>query len=513
MDWTPYRRLSLQLRVRLRRFRLHFRRNARRNTVLLLIATYILFHLIARAGRLHNSVDKRWQHLQEFVKPGILGAPPDVELNNKDSVRVQLCDTEDRLCSFWTSGQVWKSLELNRDEAWLSPGWIKVPIGVQATLMMENGQQQILRYGRHKCDGTSLNCEGINSMVVEASILSAIDAISIACKGEEWMKEPAIMHTIYAKKVFSKKDVTMIAQFSISRLDRFERAKAVWRGPSSVVIFLATYTDIVELKKYFDRPGKLALYNSITITLVKPNYSLGTHSRYPINHLRNIGIQATMTDYIYVIDADFVPTSKLYDFASTQLISLLEKATHPTAYVVPCLAIKEEYRGKFPDTIKELQPLMKSGIAYITDPRSGHGPTYTQLFMNSPVFKNPPAYEVCYESQWEPYYIVNRNYPHPYYDERFKNQGGDKQSHALMLNALGYRFLVLREHFMYHMDHATLKWTGDGLEQGKQKDFTYFENYSPEMQRIFGTNYRWPRGCTRPLVQSFKRDLQGIGTM
>lgn len=69
-----------------------------------------------------------------------------------------------------------------------------------------------------------------------ASILSAIDAISIACKGEEWVREPAIMHTIYAKKVFSKKDVTMIAQFSISRLDRFERAKAVWRGPSSVVM-------------------------------------------------------------------------------------------------------------------------------------------------------------------------------------------------------------------------------------------------------------------------------------
>ncbi|KAF9100846.1 hypothetical protein BGX29_006219 [Mortierella sp. GBA35] len=486
MDWTPYRRLRLQLRVRLRRFRLHFRRNSRRNTILLLIAIYLIFHFIARAGHLHNSVDKRWEHLQEFTKPGILGAPPDIEVNTKDSVRVQLCDIEDRLCSSWTTDRVWKAAELNRDESWLNPGWIKVPIGVQATLMMENGQPQILRYGRHMCGSTSLSCEGIKSMVVEASIMSAIDAISISCKSEQWITAPAIVHTVYAKKAFSKKDVTMIAQFSISRLDRFEKAKAVWRGPSSVVIFLATYTDIGELKKYFERPGKLALYNSITLTIVKPNYSLGTHSRYPINHLRNIGIQTTMTDYIYVIDADFVPTSKLYDFASTTLISLLEKATHPTAYVVPCMAIKEEYRGKFPDTIKELQPLMKSGIAYITDPRSGHGPTYTRLFMNTPVFSNPPAYE---------------------------NQGGDKQSHALLLNALGYRFLVLREHFMYHMDHATLKWTGDGLDQAKQKDYTYFANYSPELQKIFGANYRWPRGCTRPLVQSFKRDLQGIGTM
>jgi hypothetical protein len=66
--------------------------------------------------------------------------------------------------------------------------------------------------------------------------MSAIEAISLSCTGEEWVKAPAIMHTVYSKKAFSKKDVTMIAQFSISRLDRFERAKAVWRGPSSVVM-------------------------------------------------------------------------------------------------------------------------------------------------------------------------------------------------------------------------------------------------------------------------------------
>ncbi|KAF9133057.1 hypothetical protein BGW39_010747 [Mortierella sp. 14UC] len=507
-------RQQLQLNVRLRQFAFHFRKNACRNIALLLIAIYLVFYLIARAGHLSNSVEKRWEHLQQFVKPGILGAPSDVEFTSKDDIRVELCDIEDRLCSSWNADQVWRAAQLNRDESWLSPGWIKIPIGVQATLTMEDGRpQQVLRYGLHKCGSLSLQCEGITSMVVEASIMSAIDAISASCSSEQWIREPAIMHTISSKKAFSKKDVTMVAQFSISRLDRFEHAKGVWRGPSTVVIFLATYKDIVELKKYFERPGKLEMYSSITLTIVKPNYSLGTHSRYPINHLRNIGIQTAITDYIYVIDADFVPTSKLYDFASTTIVSTLEKSTYPTAYVVPCLAIKEEYSGKFPDTIKELQPLMKSGIAYITDPRAGHGPTYTQLFMNPAVFRDPPAYEVCYESLWEPYYIVNRHHLHPYYDERFKNQGGDKQSHALLMNAIGFRFLVVREHFMYHMDHAKLKWTGDGLDQVKQNDYTYFHDYTPDLGKIFGFNYRWPRGCTQPLVHSFKQDLQGMGTM
>ncbi|KAF9434437.1 hypothetical protein BGZ76_008017 [Entomortierella beljakovae] len=378
---------------------------------------------------------------------------------------------------------------------------------------MADGRRHTLRYGQHMCDDTSLSCHDIKTMIVEESILSVIDKIAEACTGDHWRTEPEIVHTIRPKKAISKNDITMVAQFSISRLNIFEKAQASWGGPSSVVIFLATNTDFKELKAYFERPGKLRLYEPITLTIVKPNFSKGTHTRYPINHLRNIGVQTAATDYIYVIDADFVPSSNLYKFAKSSLIPIFEKSNQPLAYVVPCVAMEADYKGKYPNTVKELQPLMKSGVASITDPRAGHGPTFTtQLFLNPPIFSGPPAYEVCYESQWEPYYIIRRDWT-PYYDERFKNQGGDKQSHALLMNALGFKFLVLRDHFMYHMNHPTLNWTGEGLDQDGQKDYTYFEDYSPSMERIFGKNYRWPRGCSRPLVQSFKHDLQGLGTM
>jgi len=277
--------------------------------------------------------------------------------------------------------------------------------------------------------------------------------------------------------------------------------------------YLPDPKDAAALKTYFSTAGKANIYASVTLTLIKPNYSLGAHSRYPINQLRNIGIVTAETDYIFIMDADFVPTTKLYAFAHSTVIPLLEKATYPTAYVVPCVAIKETYTGHYPDTIKELQPLMESGEAYITDPRAGHGPTSTRLFMNPPLFGNSPAFEVCFESQWEPYYVVHRDKLHPFYDERFKNQGGDKQSHALLMNAIGFKFLVLRDHFIYHMDHPKLAWVGDGLDQAKQKDFTLFEDYTPALEKIFGKAYRWPRGCSNPFVHSSKRDIQGIGTM
>nr|CAG8506651.1 11654_t:CDS:10 [Entrophospora candida] len=182
-----------------------------------------------------------------------------------------------------------------------------------------------------------------------------------------------------------------------------------------------------------------------------------------------------------------------------------------SVWPVPCVAIHENYFGKFPNTISELRDLYNKGIAYITDPFAGHGPTGTQILLSHQLYNSNPFYEICYESQWEPYYIISKS--SPYYDERFENQGGDKQQHALSLNALGYRFLVLKDHFIYHMDHRKLVWADGGLEKNQKllKDFTYFDHYIPEMQRIFGNNVRWPRGCSHPFVKEQFRDLMGIG--
>ncbi|KAG0345745.1 Glycosyltransferase-like 1B [Podila humilis] len=350
-------------------------------------------------------------------------------------------------------------------------------------------------------------------VAVPESILSAVEGIAELCARDDWATQSTFVHTVHPPKKFSKRDVTMIAQYSKTRLYRFEHSIRAWNGPISIVIFLASNEDIKDVKAYFEQKNKMDMYENVVLTFVKPNYSQEKPIRYPINHLRNVGIQTAPTDYIFVMDADFVPTTKLYNFARTSIIRYLEEANYPTAYVVPCVAIKEEYKGKYPDTIQELQPLMNSGIAHITDPRAGHGPTGTKLFMHPSIFGNSPAYEVCFESQWEPYYIVNKNQPHPYYDERFKNQGGDKQSHALMMNAIGFRFLVLRDHFMYHMDHPKLVWAGAGMNQKSEREFTYFADYSPMLEKVFGPTYKWPRGCSNPFVMSAKVGIQGTGIL
>ncbi|KAG0015019.1 Glycosyltransferase-like 1B [Podila clonocystis] len=513
LDQPKYRRLHLAWRRNIRVFKRSFNLHPIRNLAIIFTIFFILSSVVSKIGHSTNTPEQRWHHLKTFAtEPGTLGAPPEAEPDT--NIHVQLCNV-DGMCSSWDQDRIWMESELKRDESWLEPGWINVQLGTQAIITTRSGQHLKLGYGIHKCGESSLpvNCRDIISLTVEESILSAIDGIAEVCARDDWATQPAIVHTVRPAKGFSKRDVTMIAQYSKSRLYRFEHSIRVWPGPISIVLFLATNDDIKDVKAYFEQKDKLSLYDNVVLTIIKPNYSLGTHTRYPINHLRNVGIQTATTDYTFVMDADFVPTTKLYSFAKASIIPQLEEANYPTAYVVPCVAIKEEYKEKFPDTIEELQPLMKSGMAYITDPRAGHGPTGTKLFMNPHIYGSSPAFEVCFESQWEPYYIVNKNQPHPYYDERFKNQGGDKQSHALMMNAIGFKFLVLRDHFMYHMDHPKLAWTGAGLDQKNEKDFSYFADYSPMLEKIFGSTYRWPRGCSDPFVSSSKIGIQGIGVM
>ncbi|CAG8786688.1 14972_t:CDS:1, partial [Dentiscutata erythropus] len=91
----------------------------------------------------------------------------------------------------------------------------------------------------------------------------------------------------------------------------------------------------------------------------------------------------------------------IYHFAFSTLIPLLQQLSRPTAFVVPCVALLESYRGKFPNAISELRNLFRQGIVYITVPYLGYGPTKTNIFLAHQLYTLLFYYEVCYESQWD----------------------------------------------------------------------------------------------------------------
>lgn len=351
--------------------------------------------------------------------------------------------------------------------------------------------------------------------------------------------------------------VTLITQFTLSRLPRFERMVKEWTGPLSITIYLTDFSDIELLRSYLIDEEHLSIFRKVALTIVKPDYSISeealrTRLRYPINKLRNLALQIAPTDYVLVVDVDFVPSPHMHQILITRGIPLIQYPSAPpssptlrkTAVVVSAFILSPSHSGEsYPSTPVELASLLSSSPpqATLTDENAGHGPSLPSLLfspsspktvrpylINSSPFP-PPAwsYDICYEPQWEPYYLLHRA-SHPLYDERFTDQGGDKQSHALLLNALGYEFKVLRDVWFLHPakskgEAGVDEWPsarlveqeGEGEQRGgggqlnpthfsigqrESNRFRYFEDFVPEMERIWGWNFRAARGCSARLV-------------
>ncbi|KAI9265570.1 glycosyl-transferase for dystroglycan-domain-containing protein [Sporodiniella umbellata] len=424
--------------------------------------------------------------------------------------RAKICGPYSQQCWNITPNREYDNSDLLQAGILQNAGTIEVDMGCELNIKTGQNDWQKISPGMTTCSEST--CKDLVAIELKATPLI------LATQLKEKIQTPNEIVLVYeGKKSTNKKiDVTLISQFSVNRLDTFAQVIENWKGPISIAIYLTQSTDINEMIQYFKVPSQLQLYSDVTITFIKPNYEDQGHLAYPINHLRNMAIVGSDTEYIFVIDADFMPSSGVYSYIRKQLVPyvIYQQVSH-TAWVVPCFAIREGFTQlPIPNSYDELRRLVGKDIAYITDPGAGHGPTLAvEVAMVRPLLLgNPLAYEVCYESQWEPYYVLHRSAP--LYDARFKNQGGDKQSHALQLNAEGYRFMVLREIFMVHKDHqSTLSWPGGGFEKTqKLKAWSYFDEYMKEIKAIYGSNPRWPRGCSAMALgwQDQRRDTMGF---
>lgn len=342
--------------------------------------------------------------------------------------------------------------------------------------------------------------------------------------------------------------VSLFTQFTVERLRRFITIVGRWTPyPTVAVVYLTYPHDVFTLFYYMNKYP--ILKNSI-LKIVKPSFEK-VESFYPINWLRNLAFSATPTDYVLYIEADFIPSVNLGSYASNVVVPLIISFPFPVAFVVSAWNLKQNFKGKIPKDKHDLLELYNYN--FVSTPYfNGHGTSGYEimLFSNSytqvehpiqlnhnieydetikptspwyPGTSSTEYFEVCFENQWEPYYIVRKRTDVmlwakrkiktvnlPSYDERFTNQGGDKQQHALHLNAIGYRFFVLKHHFIIHLNHGgqlMSSWPGGFLND--TKPFNFFDDYIPEMELIFGKFARWPK-CLYPLDSIFNgRSIYG----
>ncbi|KAL9981153.1 hypothetical protein ACROYT_G009817 [Oculina patagonica] len=164
-------------------------------------------------------------------------------------------------------------------------------------------------------------------------------------------------------------------------------------------------------------------------------------AQYPINRLRNIAIKNVKTQYVFMIDVDFVPSPDLAILARNQILVYNEtrnSTDDKIAFVVPAFdGARHANSRDLPETKEELVKMVKrknklAPFRQIESPLSHSSTNYTKWYHTN------ESYEVSgYQDKYEPYLILRLTPELPLYDERFTGYGMNKISHVIELALLG----------------------------------------------------------------------------
>jgi hypothetical protein len=235
---------------------------------------------------------------------------------------------------------------------------------------------------------------------------------------------------------------------------------------------------------------------------------------YPVNHLRNLGLDAVQTSHVLVVDVDFVPSRGLAEEIRAAL-GLRDKiraqnvnAADPPereAIVVPafqrdldkpCVASKD-----CPQNLREDSAFIPPDFASLRecvlekhctvfqgqDNWEGHHSTRSERWLSGDFYEEQPVVGAtkeeeengrqlrdmrrisCFDSlRYEPYVVLQwcrrpaatkgreevPVEPAPFYDERFHGYGKNKIQYIQHLRFLSYQFAVLPQGFLVHNPHA-----------------------------------------------------------
>ncbi|CAG9768004.1 unnamed protein product [Ceutorhynchus assimilis] len=236
-------------------------------------------------------------------------------------------------------------------------------------------------------------------------------------------------------------DISYVTHLSYDRAHRMESIAKIWTGPISFTLYVsdAEWTNIIRIITDSE------VLSSRTDIAYHAVFKQGKF--YPINTLRNTGLNHIKTPYSFLIDIDFTPMRSLFEILKENIKSIgdLKKK----ALIVPAFEAKEPNIGLPKSKIELLKLVAKNEIKpFLADTWSvGHAPTNYEKWKTE-----YQPYQVKWQPHYEPYIVVKSNVVQ--YDERFLGFGWNKVSHIMELEAQNYEFIVLSDVFILHETHA-----------------------------------------------------------
>lgn len=252
-------------------------------------------------------------------------------------------------------------------------------------------------------------------------------------------------------------ETTMVTQLSLDRLDKFQLLLEHWNGPISIAMY-GTDAQAWNLTIFLQKKGLTRKNLAIHIVYRQGKF-------YPVNHLRNIALNAVTTPYVFLNDGDFLPSYGLFDYLKS-MNKYLMSDSKKRALVIPAFDGRPGF--SYPENKANLLDQLSNNsirMFCVWCAHQTHGPTNYSLWAET----NYP-YKVEWAFHFEPYVVVRSDVVR--YDERFVGYGWNKVSQITELKAQGYEFVVVPNGFVIHSPH---KKSAD-REVWKRKNFKFCIN-------------------------------------
>ncbi|XP_067138083.1 beta-1,4-glucuronyltransferase 1-like [Centruroides vittatus] len=330
-------------------------------------------------------------------------------------------------------------------------------------------------------------------------------------------------------------DVSLVSQSSINHLHYIHPLSLRWHGPISIAVFSLAkdipiaVEAILHLRRCFpairhntsfhlvyplnspsdimspssssssSSSSQLLILDSCESLLEKlksygagENYAFGIP--YPNNLLRNVARRNAMTEFVFVIDIDMVPSNHLHKnflyFANENHLFLESHKDDKTVYVVPAFEVKEDSEIPQDKTnLLQLLELMEARPFYFELCWKCQKHTDYEAWQREPPSdKLAVLFEVLWRDPWEPFY-VGRNSA-PFYDERFRQYGFNRISQVCELHVAGYKFSVLNNAFLVHQGLKTSTSFHKNKESDQEKNRILFRQFKTELKEKYPDSSR-----------------------
>ena len=281
-------------------------------------------------------------------------------------------------------------------------------------------------------------------------------------------------------------DVTVAVHLSPKKLYRFYIMSQRWGGPVSASVYISKEEDISEFLSFVETNEHELSHVSFHVIMEK------TTMDYCHNKLRQLAIKAVDTEYFLILDVDFVTMPKghvqLRSLIATDR-SLRSKLHSSTMMVLPAFSrevnVTDEDLVQIQDKIlpasrDDAKDMVKHGYLkefHLKRFFAGHGPTNFPKWLSDNEIDS--FYSIDYDLRFEPYVLAHVQ-DIPRFWKGFRGFGYNKWSFYLECHLRGFRFAVLRDFFVVHLDHPT------GLRRQSKHNHKQMKKFKKHLLKKYG---------------------------